>query len=99
MGDQNLLAQFEKLAQNPNMQYSIAKMQYKLKNGEADLQPKDFLHVKAITKILNKAKKKAWAQVKKEEDVQELIRKEKNYKKRRKNVSGETIKEIVNMRK
>ena len=99
MGDQNLLAQFEKLAQNPNMQYSIAKMQYKLKNGEADLQPKDFLHVKAITKILNKAKKKAWAQVKKEEDVQELIRKEKDYKKRRKNVSGETIKEIVNMRK
>ena len=99
LGDQKLIKQFERLAADPRMQLSIARMQAKRKNGEADLNPKDFPHVKAITNLFNSAKRKAWAKISQDEDVQLLIAEEKEYERRRYNSSQETIEAMINMPK
>ena len=49
--------------------------------------------------IFNQAKKIAWAQISQDEDVMELIAKEKEYTKRKYNASQGTINEMINMRK
>ena len=99
MGDQNLLKKFEKLAADPRMQLSLAKMNEARKNGEYDLDPSLFPHVKRIQQIFKQAKKIAWAQISQDEDVMELIAKEKEYTKRKYNASQGTINEMINMRK
>ena len=99
MGDQNLLKKFEKLAADPRMQLSLAKMNEARKNGEYDLDPSLFPHVKKIEQIFKQAKKIAWAQISQDEDVMELIAKEKEYTKRKYNASQGTINDMINMRK
>ena len=81
------------------MQLSIARMVNKRKTGEADLEPKDFPHVKAITKLFESAKRKAWAKINQDEDVQLLIAEEREYERRRYNSSQETIEAMINIRK
>ena len=99
LGDQKLIKQFERLAADPRMQLSIARMQAKRKNGEADLEPRDFPHVQAITKLFEDAKRKAWAKINQDEDVQLLIAEEREYERRRYNSSQETIEAMINIRK
>ena len=52
LGDQNLLKEFEKLAADPRMQLSLARMIQRRNQGEVDLEPKDFPHVKKDTKFI-----------------------------------------------
>ena len=52
-----------------------------------------------IEQIFKNAKRIAWATISKDEDVMELIAKEKEYAKRKYNASKNTINEMINMRK
>ena len=53
-------------------------MQWHRKNGLADVEPKSFPHYKRIAKEFDKAKKRAWASIKKDNDVQKLLLEERN---------------------
>ena len=81
------------------MQLSLARMIQRRNQGEVDLEPKDFPHVKRIRNLFDKAKKKAWAQINQEAEIKELIAEEKEYKRRRKQSSLTTIQEMINMPK
>ena len=54
---------------------------------------------KYMYQAIKKAKLKAWAQIKQNEDVQKLINEENEYKKRKLNSSLETIEAMINMPK
>ena len=45
-------------------------MNYYKKNGMSDVEPKSFPHYKRIAKVFDKAKKRAWASIKNDNDVQ-----------------------------
>jgi hypothetical protein len=99
IGEQNLLATFDKMAQSENMQTSLAEMQWHRKNGLADVEPKSFPHYKRIAKEFDKAKKRAWASIKKDNDVQKLLLEERNQKLKNRKANKGTIDKILEMPK
>ena len=54
---------------------------------------------KRIRNLFDKAKKKAWAQINQDAEIQQLIAEEKEYKKRRIRSSTETIEAMINIPK
>jgi hypothetical protein len=99
IGKQNLLATFDKMAESENMQISLAEMQWHRKNGMADVEPKSFPHYKRIAKEFDKAKKRAWASLKKDNDVQKLLLEERNQKLKNRKANKGTIDKILEMPK
>jgi hypothetical protein len=80
IGKQNLEADLDKLAKDPQMIRSIEKMEYDRNNGNQDNEPKDYPHNLRIKRLFDKAKKKAWAQLRNNEEVKLLIQKQKDKK-------------------
>ena len=70
IGDQNLLAKFDAMADDPTMQTSLAEMEWYKRNGMKDVEPKSFPHYKRIAREFDRAKKRAWASLKNDNDVQ-----------------------------
>jgi hypothetical protein len=99
IGKQNLLATFDKMAESENMQISLAEMRWHRKNGMADVEPKSFPHYKRIAKEFDKAKKRAWASLKKDQDVQKLLIEERNQKLKNRKANKGTIDKILEMPK
>ena len=99
IGDQKILLQLDKLANDPGIQESIALMHYKRNKGERDTEPKDFAHYKIIAKIFNKAKVRAWAQIKNEPEVLKLIQEEQKQKIKGVKNRKESIEALINIDK
>ena len=70
IGEQNLLAEFDKMARQESIQTSIAEMNWHKRNGLNDVEPKSFPHYKKIAREFDRAKKRAWASLKNDNDVQ-----------------------------
>ena len=99
IGEQNLLAKFDKMAEDKEIQVSMAEMNWHKRNGMKDVDPKSFPHYKRIAKAFDKAKKRAWADIKKENDVQKLLLEERNQKLKNYNANKGTIDKILNIPK
>ena len=99
IGDQNLEKIFNKMAQEESIQVSIAEMEWHRKNGMSDVEPKSFPHYKRIAKEFDKAKKRAWASLQKDTDVQKLLIEERNQKLKNVKANKGTIDKILEMPK
>ncbi len=99
IGEQNLLAKFDEMAKSENMQISIAEMQWHRKNGMADVEPKSFPHYKKIARTFDRAKKRAWASLKNDNDVQKLLIEERNQKLKNRKANKGTIEKMLEMPK
>tara|TARA_B100000287_G_scaffold117147_1_gene109106 strand:- start:2353 stop:6015 length:3663 start_codon:yes stop_codon:yes gene_type:complete len=99
IGDQNLEAIFNKMAQEESIQISIAEMNYYRKNGMSDVEPRSFPHYKRIAKVFDKAKKQAWAKIKRDNDVQKLLIQEREAKIKNRKANKGTIEKIIDMPK
>ena len=99
IGEQNLEAVFNRMAQEESIQVSIAEMEWHRKNGMADVEPKSFPHYKRIAKEFDKAKKRAWASLQQDTDVQKLLLEERNQKLKNVKANQGTIDKILEMPK
>ena len=99
IGEQNLEAIFNKMAQEESIQISIAEMNYYKKNGMSDVEPRSFPHYKRIAKVFDKAKKQAWAKIKRDNDVQKLLIQERDAKIKNRKANKGTIEKIIDMPK
>ena len=99
IGEQNLLAKFDEMAKSENMQISLAEMNWHRKNGLSDVEPKTFPHYKKIAKTFDRAKKRAWASLKNDNDVQKLILEERNQKLKNRKANQGTIDKMLEMPK
>ena len=99
IGDQNLEEIFNKLAEDEGIQISLAEMNYYRKNGMSDVDPKNFPHYKKIAKVFDKAKKRAWASIKNNNDVQKLLIEEREQKIKNKKANKDTIDKILEIPK
>ncbi len=99
IGEQNLLAKFDKMAQSENIQVSIAEMNWHRKNGMSDVEPKSFPHYKRIAREFDRAKKRAWASLKNDNDVQKLLIEERDQKLKNRKANKGTIDKILEMPK
>ena len=99
IGEQNLLAEFDKMARQESIQTSIAEMNWHKRNGLNDVEPKSFPHYKRIARTFDKAKKRAWASLKKDTDVQKLLLEEREQKLKNRKANKGTIDKILEMPK
>ena len=99
IGKQNLEAVFNKMAQEESIQVSIAEMEWHKKNGMSDVEPKSFPHYKRIAREFDKAKKRAWASLQQDTDVQKLLIEERNQKLKNVKANQGTIDKILEMPK
>jgi hypothetical protein len=87
------------MAAEESIQISIAEMNYYKKNGMSDVEPRSFPHYKRIAKAFDRAKKRAWASIKKDNDVQKLLIEERNQKLKNRKANKGTIEKIIEMPK
>jgi Fe-S cluster biosynthesis and repair protein YggX len=80
IGKQNVEAELDKLAKDPKMIRSIQQMEADLRAGDQGNDPMKYPHNLRIKRVFDKAKKKAWAQMRLNEDVKLLIQKQKEKK-------------------
>ena len=99
IGEQNLLKELEKMAQDPAMLASLAEMEYEKNSGRRSTEPRSFPHYKRIAKLFDRAKKRAWAKIKKEQDVQKLLVDERNSKIQNYTANRRTIDKILDIPK
>ena len=99
IGKQNLLADFDKMAGEESIQVSLAEMNWHKKNGMSDVEPKSFPHYKRIAKTFDRAKKRAWASLKNDTDVQKLLIQEREQKLKNRKANTGTIDKILEMPK
>ena len=99
IGDQNLLAKFDAMADDPTIQTSIAEMEWHKRNGMKDVEPRSFPHYKRIKREFDRARKKAWATIKNENDVQKLIREEREQTLKNRKANRGTIDAILELPK
>jgi hypothetical protein len=71
IGEQNLESKLDKMAEDPTMMNSIKQMEL----GDQSKEPSDYPHYDRIKVMFDTAKKKAWAELKKREDVKVMIKK------------------------
>jgi hypothetical protein len=73
LGKLNLEKELDKLAARPDVQASIQRMNDDLRNGKRELEPmKAYMHNTLIKNRFETARKKAWAQLQDNPDVQKL---------------------------
>ena len=65
----------------------------------SDVEPKSFPHYKRIAKLFDRAKKRAWAKVKRDNDVQKLLIEERDQKLKNRKANKGTIEKIIDMPK
>ena len=99
IGEQNLEKVFNEMAKSESIQISLAEMNYYKKNGMKDVEPRSFPHYKRIAKAFDKAKKRAWASLKQDNDVQKLLLEEREQKVRNIKANKGTIDKILEMPK
>ena len=99
IGEQNLEKVFNEMAKSESVQISLAEMNYYKKNGMKDVEPRSFPHYKKIAKAFDKAKKRAWASLKKDNDVQKLLIEEREQKIKNIKANRGTIEKIIDMPK
>ena len=99
IGEQNLEKVFNEMAKSESIQISLAEMNYYKKNGMKDVEPRSFPHYKRIAKAVDKAKKRAWASLKQDNDVQKLLLEEREQKVRNIKANKGTIDKILEMPK
>ena len=99
IGEQNLEAVFNKMAREESIQISLAEMKYYKKNGMSDVEPRSFPHYKRIAKAFDKAKKRAWASIKNDNDIQKLLVEERDQKLKNRKANKGTIDKILEMPK
>ena len=77
IGDQNLEYQLDQLAKDPKIQKSLAEMQRVINSGQrGDYESQDFYHNIQINRIFTKARKRAWAAIKNESIVNDVVMKQ-----------------------
>ena len=82
IGLQNLERELDKLARNPKAIASMQEMYNDIKSGRrADYDARDYWHNRAIDRLFQKARRIAWASIKEQSDILELIQEQqrKNY--------------------
>ena len=99
IGEQNLLDKFDKMSQEESIQVSMAEMKWHKRNGMKDVEPKSFPHYKRIAREFDKAKKRAWASLRKDEDVQKLLVEERDQKLKNRKANRGTIDAILKLPK
>ena len=99
MGDQRILIELDKMAEDEGIQRSVALMDYHRRNGNRDLDPKDYVHNTRIRKLFERAKKRAWAKVKQDKRAQDLINESREYKVRKVEARRESINQLINIPK
>ena len=73
IGDQNLEAQLNKLAEDPRIINSINQMQMDLRAGRKEINPRiAYVHNKIIHTLFLEARTKAWAAVRNDPEAQQL---------------------------
>ena len=88
IGKQNIESQLNKLATSPRILASIEEMETDIKNGDrGKYDAKDYYHNKRIKIIIDRARKRAWATILSNHEVQTLLTKQKSTKKD-KNIKG-----------
>ena len=99
IGEQNLEYQLTKLAQDPKIQESIRNMNAVIDSGQrGDYEAGDFYHNIQIDRIMNAARKKAWASIMNDPQVQEVMKEQKEAK-RAKVIKMRDTTNILNMYK
>ena len=74
IGLQNLERELDKLAKNPKAIASMQQMYDDIKSGRrADYDARDYWHNRAIDRLFQNARRKAWASIKEQSDILELI--------------------------
>ena len=99
IGEQNLLKQLDAMANDPTMQVSLAEMQYEKRQGRHDTEPRSFPHYKRLSKLFNKAKKRAWAKLKQDNNVEKLILEERDKKIQNLEANRRTVDKILEIYK
>jgi len=99
IGEQNLERTLNEMANDPAMQTSLAEMNYERSSGNNSTEPRSFPHYKKISRVFDKAKKRAWAKIKKENDVQKLLIEERNQKLQNREANKRTIDKILDIPK
>ena len=75
IGLQNLERELDKLAKNPKAIASMQQMYNDIKSGRrADYDARDYWHNRAIDRLFQKARRIAWASIKEQSDILELIK-------------------------
>ena len=75
IGLQNLERELDKLAKNPKALASMQEMYNDIRSGRrAEFDARDYWHNRAIDKLFQKARKKAWASIRERSDIAELIK-------------------------
>ena len=78
IGLQNLERELDKLAKNPKAIASMQEMYNDIKSGRrADYDARDYWHNRAIDRMFQKARRKAWYSIKQQSDILELIKEQK----------------------
>ena len=91
IGDQRLILELDKLAKDEGILRSIELMNYNRRNGLRHTDPSDYVHNIRIAKLFDKAKKRAWAEVKKDIRAQQLIKEQQQKEKDRRLVKKDSI--------
>ena len=87
------------MAAEEGIQTSLSEMNYYRKNGMSDVEPRSFPHYKRIAKAFDRAKKRAWASIKNDNDVQKLLIEERDQKLKNRKANTGTIDKILNIPK
>ena len=87
------------MANDPAMKTSLAEMFAERRSGRSDTEPRSFPHYKRIAKIFHKAKLKAWADIKQENNVEKLILEERDRKIQNIEANTRTIDKILQIYK
>ena len=101
IGEQNLEAKLDHMAEDPTIMNSIKQMEL----GSQGKEPSDYPHYDRIKVMFDKAKKKAWAELRKREDVQIMLKKDMDKKaeaattKNNINSQNEQLRTILNISK
>ena len=74
IGKQNIEKQLDALASRADVKESIKQMQKDLEAGKRETDPRAYVHNRLIKQIMDKARKKAWAEISNNTAVQELIK-------------------------
>ena len=83
IGAENLEVKLNRLAEDPKIQESIAEMQADIKAGRKDLDPgKSYHHNKVIANLFNKARRRAWAKMTQQREVQTLMQEQQDRERR-----------------
>ena len=73
IGRQNLDKQLGELYKRKDVQRSLAEMEKDLASGRVRVDPKDYLHNKLISRLFRTAQRRAWAKVRQDPKVKNLL--------------------------